>query len=336
MPRRSPLGLDDVASHDNLTAAFWRAARGHRHRADVQHFAAHLDREIARLRDDILDSRAPEGVWTAFRVFDPKPRRILAPCFRDRVLHHALMARMGPPLDRALVDDTFACRVGKGTLAAVRRAQEHLRAHPWYVQVDVRGYFASIDHGITLDVIARRFKHPSLLALCARILARTPGEPGRGLPIGALTSQYFANSYLDALDRHLLERLRVGAMVRYMDDIVWWCASRAQAQETLADVREYLLRARALVLKPDARIARSEEGVEFLGFHVGCGRLGLSRRRRRRYKAARRRAERLYAEGRIDASSLQRRYDAALAITAHADVIAWRRAELCRRPPLDA
>jgi len=245
----------------------------------VQRFAVDLDRELARLRDDMLGGRSLLGEWTEFRVFDPKPRRILAPCFRDRVMHHALMAHMGPVLDRALAPDTFACRVGKGTHAAVRRAQRHLRAHPWYVKVDVRGHFASVDHGILRDVLARRFKHPELLGLCARALARTPDGPGRGLPIGALTSQHFANSYLDALDRHLLQELRVGGTVRYMDDVVWWCPTRERARETLAAARAFLLRERALVLKPDARVGRSEDGLSSLGFRVGQGRLGLSLRR---------------------------------------------------------
>lgn len=113
-------------------------------------------------------------------------------------------------------------------------------------------------------------------------------------------------------------------------------SSRERARETLAEVRGFLKVERALELKPDARIGRSEEGVGFLGFRVARGRLGLSRRRMRRYVASRRRAEELYAEGLLDAESLQRRYDAAVAITAHADVTAWRRAELRRHPPLDA
>ncbi len=156
MPQRSRVSLDDVADFDTLVTAFWRAARGHRHNADVQRFSASLDAQLSSLRDDILTGRSPEGAWRCFRVFDPKPRRILAPCFRDRVLHHAMMAHMGPVLDRALVDDTFACRVGKGTLAAVLRAQSHLRRHGWFVKVDVRAFFASVDHAALRAILSRR------------------------------------------------------------------------------------------------------------------------------------------------------------------------------------
>lgn len=336
MPVRSRVGLLTVASLDTLAAAFWRAARGHRHRPDVIRFAAHLDGEVAALSGDILAGRSPDGRWTAFEIHDPKPRRILAPCFRDRVLHHALMAHVGPVLERSLVDDTYACRVGRGTLAAVRRAQAHVRHHPWFVKTDVRAYFASIDHATLLALLRRRFKDPALLALVARILAQTPdGATGRGLPIGALTSQHFANAYLDALDRYLLETLGVRGMVRYMDNVLWWCGSAEEARETLDRARDFAHRERALELKPDARIGRSASGVTFLGFRVTAGALRLSLRRRRRYRAARARWERAYTAGRIGARALQDGYAAALAVTAHADAAAWRRAELRARPPLD-
>jgi hypothetical protein len=339
MPRRSAITLEDVASLDTLAAAFWRAARPHRDRAEVQRGAADLDGFLARLRDDVLAGRSPDGRWTAFSIRDPKPRQILAPCFRDRVLHHALMAHMGPVLERALVADTFACRAGKGTLAAVHRAQQHVRRFPWFVKIDVRAYFAS-DHSILRAVLARRFKDPGLLALCDAILASVPGGPGRGLPIGALTSQYFANSYLDALDRYLLEGLRVRGMVRYMvrymDDVVWWCDSREAARATLAAVQDFAARERAVAIKASARIGRSAHGVTFLGFRILPGALRLSLRRRRRYAAARDRWERRYAAGTIDPRQLQAGYDAALAITAHASARAWRRVQLRRREPVDA
>lgn len=200
----------------------------------------------------------------------------------------------------------------------------------------MRAYFASIDHATLRRVLARRFKHPGLLALCGRILARTPDGSGLGLPIGALTSQHFANTYLDAVDRHLLETLRVRAMVRYMDDLVWWCDDRRAARATLDAVRVFARESRGLTLKPDARIGRSDAGVSLLGFRVLPGALRLSLRRRRRYTAARARWERAYDTGRVAAGALQAGYASALAVTAHADAAGWRRTELGRRPPLDA
>jgi hypothetical protein len=335
MPCRSPITLADVTTLDTLTSAFWQAGRGKREREDVQRFTSGLDVELPQLADDIRSGRAPEGRWTSFQIHDPKPRRILAPCFPDRVLHHALMMHMGPVLERALVDDTFACRQGKGTLAAVLRAQHHVQRFPWFVKADARAYFASIDHAPLRAILRRRFKDPGVLALCDRILDRTPDPPGKGLPIGALTSQHFANAYLDVLDRFLLEKLRVRAMVRYMDDVVWWCDSREAAKETLTAARDFVGQARGIELKPSAMIGRSSQGLPFLGFRILAGTLRLSLRRRRRYAAARRRWEAAFVDGRVDDRGLQSGYTSALAVTAHAEATAWRRAELARRPPVD-
>jgi len=114
--KRSLVGLDAVADWHNLAAAFHRAAAGKRTRPQVQRFAANLDYELASLRREILAGTVEVGRMRRFRIRDPKPRIIHAPCFRERVLHHALMAHVGPVLDRALVDDTYACRVGGGAL----------------------------------------------------------------------------------------------------------------------------------------------------------------------------------------------------------------------------
>jgi len=338
MPRRSAITLRDVVSLNTLVTAFCRASRGHGGAPAVQRFGASLDAELARLREDVLEGRAPDGRWTTFTVFDPKRRVIQAPCFRDRVLHHALMEHMGPVLERALVDDTYACRPGRGTLAAVRRAQAHVRRFAWCVKADVRAYFASIDHGVLRGILQRRFRDAGVLGLCARILTAVPRAEAVavGLPIGALTSQHFANAYLDALDRHLLETLRVRAMVRYMDDVLWWCDTREEAAATLASARAFAQEHRKVVLKPDAVIARSTAGVSFLGFRVTAGALRLSLRRKRRYAAARARWERAWEEGRIDALALQAGGMSALAVTAHADAVPWRRAELARRKSVDA
>jgi retron-type reverse transcriptase len=330
--KRSPVSLEDVADWHTLAAAFHLAASGKPDRRDVRVFAAKLDGELAALRRDILEEIVQPGPMTSFRIRDPKPRIIRAPCFRDRVLHHALMAHAGPVLDRALVFDTYACRLGKGTLAAVRRCQNHARRFPWYGKIDVRAYFASIDHTRLMALLRRRFKNRGVLALMEKIIAAHHERPGVGLPIGALTSQHFANFYLGGLDRLLLERCRVGGMVRYMDDVVWWCDDRTAAREALAAARAFLRDDLRLAVKEPALIGQSASGLAFCGYRVLPSALLLSRRRRRRYAERRRHWEEAYAAGEIDAPALQAGFGSVLAITAHADAAAWRREQLCRRP----
>jgi hypothetical protein len=332
--QRSAVTLADIADWHNLAAAFHRAALGKRHRPEVQRFAAGLDQELARLRADILAGTVRVGRSRRFRIRDPKPRTIHAPCFRERVLHHALMAHVGPVLDRALVDDTYACRTGKGALAAVQRAQHHARRWPWWCKIDIRAYFASIDHQVLKVLLARKLKDRDLLALLGRIIdAHTDAHaPARGLPIGALTSQQFANFYLGGLDRLLLERCRVRGLVRYMDDLVWWGDSRAEVHAALDAARAFCADALHLAIKSPTQVGRSAHGLMLCGYRILPGRVLLSRRRRRRYSERRRYWEQLYAEGRIDARTLQAGYSAALGITLHADAADWRREQLRRLP----
>jgi len=332
--KRSPVSLQQVADWHNLTAAFQLAARGKRDRDEVRRFAARLEHEIAALRASILNGDIAVGQMHAFRIRDPKPRLIHAPCFRERVLHHALMAQLGPVLDRALVFDTYACRVGKGTLAAVQRASEHSRRWPWFVQIDMRAYFASIDHAILKRLLARRFKDAGLLALCGRIIDAYQTAPGRGLPIGALSSQHFANYYLGGLDRLLLEQCRVGGLVRYMDDLVWWGGDRASVRAALAEALAFAGRERGLEIKSPQRVGRSRHGLSFCGFRILPGQLLLSRRRKRLYGQCRRRWEQRWLDGRITDAELQRGFSSAWAMTAHANAAGWRREQL-RRMPLD-
>lgn len=333
--KRSPVTLADVADWQNLHAAFWQASRGKAARTDVAAFRADLERRLASLRRDILDGSLRLGETRTFRIHDPKPRLIHAPAFRERVLHHALMAHVGPVLDRALVDDTYACRVGKGALAAARRCQHHARRFPWYAKIDIRAYFASIDHVTLLAMLHRKFKDRPLLELIARIVDAHHDRPGKGLPIGALTSQHFANFYLSGLDRLLLERCRVGGMVRYMDDVVWWADSREAVREALGIAGRFVREDLLLDIKQPVQIGRSAAGLVFCGYRVLPGALLLSRRRKRRYAACRRKWERSFAAGQIDAAGLQAGYASALGITAHADAAAWRREQL-RRQPLEA
>jgi hypothetical protein len=330
--KRSGVDLQAVADWHNLTAAFGRAAKGAGKHPVVARFRTHLASNLAVLQREILQERVPLGIMTRFRINDPKPRLIHAPCFRERVLHHALIAHVGPVLDRALVDDTYACRKGKGGLAAVHRCQQHLRRFPWYVQIDIRAYFASIEQRILLDQLQRKFKDPGLLRLLGRIIGAYRTSPGRGLPIGALTSQHFANYYLSGLDRWLLEQLRVRGLVRYMDDLIWFCDDRAQARMSLHEAHRYVAERLGLTIKRPERLGRCRDGALFCGYRILPGALLLSRRRKRRYSERREYWENRYLSGKIDALGLQAGISAALGITLHADAASWRREQLRRRP----
>jgi hypothetical protein len=242
------------------------------------------------------------------------------------------MTHAGPVLDRALIFDTYACRTGKGALAVVLRAQQHSRRYPWYAKIDIRSYFPSIDHQCLLRLLARKFRDRRMLGLMQGIIDAHCDSPGRGLPIGALTSQHFANFYLASLDRLLLERCRVSGIVRYMDDLVWWGHSREQVKTALQQAIRHAEQELLLTVKTPVQVGRSAQGMTFCGYRILPGALRLSRRRKRCYGRGRRRWEAAYAGGAIDAAHLQAGYAAVVGMARHADATVWRREQLRRQP----
>lgn len=312
--KRQRITLAQIAARDNLVLALWKAARGRQGRAAVQRFQADAEHRLDALARAILDGRAPLGLGRSFTIHDPKRRVIHAACFPDRVLHHAILNLAEPRFEQMLVASSHACRPGHGVHRAVSEVQAALQRWPWFVQVDVLGYFPSIDHAILKALLATRFKGDEFLALLGRIIdTGSPATPGRGLPIGALSSQHFANAYLDGADRWLLAHPAVRAHVRYMDDIVWWCESRNAAQQVQGGLHDWLWRERRLVLKAGAQPRRSADGIAYCGFRVRQGVVLPSTRKLARYRAGAQRLLRAEAAGRASGLELQRAHDALLA-----------------------
>lgn len=330
--KHSRVSLFDVAGRANLEAAFHRAAMGKRDRMVVRSFQDNLDCRLDDLHRELLDETWRPGPLRSFRIRDPKVRIIHAPAFGDRVVHHALIAHVGPVLDRMLIDDTFACREGRGTIAAVQRCQQHIRRFPCWTRVDVAGYFPSIDHDILLGMLWRKFRDRGVRNLMQTIVRSFAPDTGKGLPIGALTSQHLANFHLSPLDRLLSEDRRVRAVVRYMDDVIWWTDGRSEARDVFAGAAEFVDERLALNFKPGTVHGRSRDGVMFCGVRVKPGALLMSRRRKKRYSWHRRTWEAAWLDGRIDGRELQAGYASALAMTLHCDSTGWRAGQLRQHP----
>ncbi|KFB68429.1 RNA-directed DNA polymerase [Candidatus Accumulibacter vicinus] len=216
--------------------------------------------------------------------------------------------------------------------ADLRGLRRSLAEHEGVPQFALFTYFPSIDHAILVRLLARRFKGADFLALLGRIIASCPAAPGRGLPIGSLTSQHFANHYLDGADRFLLAHPLVRAQVRYMDDIICWGDDRQSVRQVVGDLREWLQRERHLTLKANVQINRSERGVSYCGARVLRGSLRLTPRKQARYRHGCRRWEAAWLAGIIDEATLQRAYAAVLAPTLHCDSLSWRKRHLELHP----
>ena len=324
--KRQAITLAQLADRQNLLLATWKAVRGKRHRPAVQAWLADLDERLADLSQRVLDGRVPVAGLRRFAICDPKPREKSVHSLADRVLHHAILNLAEPRFEQMLVPSSFACRPGLGVHAAVRAAQGHLQRFGWWVQVDVAAYFAHIDHAILMDLLHRRFKGAAFLALLQRIVAHgaLADEDAKGLPIGALTSQHFANAYLDGADRFLLQHPQVRAHVRYMDDTVWWCESAQAGQRTLAALTEHLWRTRRLHLKQPVRQGPSRQGLKFCGFRVRQGVVLPSARKLARYRQG---AQALVGAERAGhpQALLQRAHEGLAATLAHAQSLHFRR-----------
>lgn len=314
--------FDRVVDRENLRWAFYRAARGKWHRAEVREFSNTIDRSLGDLANRVSDESFVGGQFTQFEIHDPKKRLITAPAFSERVLHHALIRVCEPVLERWLIYDTYACRPRKGSERAVLRAAEFARRFPWRLQLDVKQCFDSICHERLQMLLKSRFKDRRLLRLFGVIIGGYQTVPGRGLPIGSLTSQHLANFFLGHVDRYIKEVRRVGGYVRYMDDIVLWGRTKSELVQHHHAVRDYLSTTLALEFKP-AVVRPSASGLDFLGFRVFPSHICLSRRSRRRFRRKLKVLGRWHRFGALSELEFQQRVSAATAFVQLAGARSW-------------
>jgi RNA-directed DNA polymerase len=316
--------FERVVDRDNLRQAVGKAMRGKRDRPEVHEFLHNLDRRLEEMAAQLRGGTFELGRYRQFIRFDPKERVITAPCFAERVLHHAVIHVCEPAFERWLIADTFACRAAKGRLTALERARQFARRFPFFLKLDVRKYFDSVPHDRLLELLARRFKDRRLLELFGRIVYSFRGGMGRGLPIGSLTSQHFANFYLGWFDRFVKERLRVRGYVRYMDDMALWADGKAELAEALRASQAYLRDELRLALKPTPYVNRVEHGMDFLGCRLSRRHTVLNRRSRRRYRRKLAWLERLHAAGTFSERQFQDRATALTAFTRTPGLCSWR------------
>lgn len=274
-----------VVAFDNLYRAYRAARRGKGDRLEVIAFSIDLEAQLLQLRERLHSGEYRPGAYRQFTVYERKPRIISAAPFVDRVVHHALMRVIEPPLDRRFIFDSYACRRGKGVHAAVDRYQGFARRHAYVIKLDVRQYFASIDHALLNAALARRIADPRTLRLLERIIdASPPTSPDiglfagddlltpitrrRGIPIGNLTSQFFANLYLDDFDHAVKETLRIPAYLRYVDDLVLLADDAGFLRESAAWCEGFLEGLRLRLHAGPPHVRRTSEKIPVLGYQV--------------------------------------------------------------------
>ncbi|WHZ13914.1 MAG: Retron-type RNA-directed DNA polymerase [Nitrospira sp.] len=331
-----------LVSFENLFAAYRKARRGKRGRSGVAEFGLNLERELLTLRRELQDESYRPGDYRLFTIYERKPRIIAAVPFRDRVVHHAVMNVIETPLDRTFIADSYACRHGKGVHAAVDRYQAWAQTYRYVLKMDVRQYFPSIDHGLLKEKLGRRIKDPRLLALLDRIIDGSPSTheleyfPGDdlftpverrvGIPIGNLTSQFFANLYLDDLDHDIKQVLRVRPYLRYVDYMVVLDHDKARLADIRAAVRERLAADRLRLHPYKAQVTRVSDGLTLLGYVVYPERRRLRNDNGHRFARKLRRMAQAYRAGLLEWANIVASTRSWIGHATHADTEGLRRA----------
>jgi retron-type reverse transcriptase len=282
-----------------VLGAYHAFRRGKRNTPSVRIFDADWQANLVDLHEDLLAGTYRPGRSICFAITRPKPREVWAALPRDRVVHHLLYRRIGAAIERTFIADSSACIPGRGTLYAARRLEAKVRSitqswtrQAYYLKCDLANFFVSIDKRTLRELLARRIREPWWLDLAERILfhdprtdvefqgrpedlARVPhhksllNQPAHlGLPIGNLSSQFFANIYLDELDQFVKHRLRARHYSRYVDDFCLLHESPQQLDAWLKELAAFLpdrlgvrLNEAKTILQPVAR------GIDFVG-HV--------------------------------------------------------------------
>lgn len=289
--------IERICETDNLLLAFHKAAKGKCSKQEVLRYAEHLEESLFRLAQSIRSASVSVGDYSYFKIFDPKERTICAASFSERVLHHALMNVCHETFERHLIHTTYATRPEKGVYQALNRARKAMLHYDYAVKFDVRHYFDSVHHLILKSKLTRLFKDKSLLKIFFDIIDSYHSEDKqRGLPIGNLTSQYFANYYLSDFDHWCKECLKVGEYIRYMDDFLVFCNDKSQLAEYNHRINDYMKGNLALKLKP-AVSADCKRAIPFLGYSISRHKVLLTSRSKRRLEGKMRLYERLLREG---------------------------------------
>jgi len=274
--------IEQIAEPENLRIAFYKAMRGKREKQDVRDFQSNLESNLTLIHRQILDGELEFGDYHYFKIYDPKERMICAAAFRERVIHQAIMNICDEYFESFQISNSYATRRGKGTHLAIERALENSKKKGIFLKLDIRKYFDSIDHEILKMLLRRRFKDGFLLQIFDKIIDSYTTESGKGVPIGNLTSQYFANYYLAYLDHYIKEELRVKHYVRYMDDMVLWDNDKAVLKSNLGKIDKYLGEKLKLEMKPIV-LNYTEKGLPFLGYRIYPKGLRLNNRSRKRF-----------------------------------------------------
>lgn len=315
----------DIYTWENLYTAYRKAAKGKRSHRPAATFEFKLEDNLIQLQEELASESYRPGAYVNFTIHEPKRRLISAAPFRDRVAHHALCQVIEPAFERSFIDHSYANRVEKGTHRALNTCQAWLGRYRYVLQCDVKQFFPSIDHHILQRALNRRIQDGAIRRLIALILASGNGvlseayamvyfagdelfacNRPRGLPIGNLTSQFWANCYMNEFDHFVTRELGCGAYLRYVDDFLLFANDKQTLWQWRTALIERLATLRVTLHETQAQVRPTHEGARFLGFTVFPTHRRLLRRKGIYYQGKLRRMVDDYRQRASGRASLER------------------------------
>ena len=316
-----------IISAENLFAAWEVFKDDKRNKPDVAEFEQKVEQHIFQLRRELHNKTYQHGPYYGFWIHDPKHRRIHKAIVRDRVLHHAIFRVINPIFEPTFIPTSFSCRIGKGTHKGVESLRDMLRTESkngteecWVLKCDVRKFFDSVDHAVLISILERRIKDSDASMLLKEIVGSYSTAEGKGIPIGNLTSQMFANIYMNEFDQFIKHGLRVKRYARYTDDFVVVSTDKTYLENLLLPIRDFLGEELKLELHPKkVTIRKYRQGADFLGYVVLPHNIVLRTRTKKRM--FRKMAERatLYQSGEISKAAFEGSLHSYLGVLSHAD-----------------
>lgn len=325
---------DKLCSIENLESAFKKARKHKTLKPYVIEFERNLKENLNLLRNELLfQSYKPKPLET-FILRDPKTRKISKSDFRDRIVHHAICNVIELFFDKRFIHDSFANRKGKGTLNAVKRFDYFKKKvscnnikNCFVLKADVKHYFETVNHKILLNMLSEKVLDERVISLIKLILANhKTKEKGKGMPLGNLTSQFFANVYLNELDQFIKQKLKAEYYIRYVDDFVILHSSKALLEDYKRRIDSFLRRSLDLELHPDkSKIIKLEKGIGFLGFRVFYYHKLLRKKNMKRFERNLTNMKLMYRKNKLSREKVVDCFEGWLAYATHANTFKYRK-----------
>lgn len=322
--------MDAICTEENFHLAHRSARENKRQREEVLIFSEHLEENLTNLLEEVKNGTYRVGPYREFYVTVPKARLVMALEYRDRVVQWALYRQLQPFLDKRFIFDTYACREGKGTHAAANRLFswfQEIKRKPdfdnwYYLKLDISKFFYRVDHAILMDMMREICTDPRFLRLMDTII-NNPDVPfglpegvkandcppelrlyDVGMPIGNLSSQMFANLYLDPLDKYCKHDLHLHYYIRYMDDVVILSNNLEMLHRIHELIEQFLWERLKLRLNSKTAIRKVRNGIEFVGYRINTECIRLRKSTSRHIKRSFKHLEEEYAAGRKELDAI--------------------------------